>query len=73
MSNKTQILVVDDHPIFYQGLKQLINQEADLTVCDQAGNVAHALEKIEALKPDLVIVDISLEESNDGLELLDAH
>jgi DNA-binding NarL/FixJ family response regulator len=66
---KTNILIVDDHPIARQGLAQLINQEPDLRVCADVENVPQALSAIESCKPDLVIVDISLKESS-GLELV---
>ena len=66
---QTRILIVDDHPIFCEGLIQFLNQEADLTVCGQAEDVQSALEAIAALQPDLVIVDLSLKNSN-GFELI---
>lgn len=66
---KFRILLVDDHPIVRQGLAELINNEKDLCVCGTAEDLNKALEAIEALKPDLVIVDISLRGSN-GIELL---
>jgi DNA-binding NarL/FixJ family response regulator len=66
---KRKILLVDDHPIVRQGLSQLINQEADLTVCGEAENASSAMEAITASRPDLVIVDISLD-GPDGLDLL---
>ncbi len=68
-TGKTRILVVDDHPIVRQGLSQLINQEADLTVCGQAEEATAALEAMTTLRPDFVIVDISLN-GPDGLDLL---
>ena len=66
---KKRILVVDDHPIVRQGLSQLINREPDLTVCGEAHDASSALEAIVASRPDLLIVDISLE-GPDGLDLL---
>lgn len=66
---KTRILVVDDHPILRQGLTQLINQEADLSVCGEAEEAHKAIEAIAALNPDMVIVDISLRDIN-GIELI---
>lgn len=66
---KTNIVIVDDHPIARQGLAQLINQEPDLRVCADVENGAQALEVIKSRKPDLVIVDISLKEGS-GLELV---
>jgi len=64
-----RILIVDDHPMMCQGLAQLIGVEADLAVCGEAENAGSALDAIGALKPDLVLVDISLPGKN-GLELI---
>ncbi len=67
--SKSRIFVVDDHPILRQGLTQLINQEADLRVCGEAEEAHEAVGAITALKPDMVIVDISLK-NVDGIELI---
>jgi DNA-binding NarL/FixJ family response regulator len=67
--NKVRIVIVDDHPIVRQGLENLINHEKDLMVCQQAENASQAMKAIDKLKPDIVIVDISLKEKN-GLELI---
>ena len=66
---KTSILIVDDHPIVRQGLTELINHEDDLVVCSQAEDAPEAMGVIKALKPDMVIVDISLKETS-GMELI---
>jgi DNA-binding NarL/FixJ family response regulator len=63
------ILIVDDHPMFRRGLASLIESEPDLAVCGQAGSSAAALQAAQQSQPDLVIVDLSLGES-DGLELV---
>jgi DNA-binding NarL/FixJ family response regulator len=68
-SDRKRIFVVDDHAIVRQGLSLLINQEADLTVCGSAKDASSALEGIVRLRPDLLILDISLE-GPDGLDLL---
>jgi len=68
-SRKAKILLVDDHPIVRQGLKELIEQEADLFVCGEAQSGSEALQAIAAAKPDLAMVDISLQGTN-GLELI---
>jgi DNA-binding NarL/FixJ family response regulator len=65
----SRIFIVDDHPVVRQGLALLINREADLAVCGDAEEAQSALQKIESLKPHLVVVDISLS-GPDGLELL---
>ena len=68
-SKKKTVFVVDDHPIVRQGLALLINREADLAVCGEAEEMHAALSAIQAAKPDILIVDISLN-GPDGLELL---
>jgi DNA-binding NarL/FixJ family response regulator len=67
--NKRRIFIVDDHPMMRQGLAQLINAEADLTICGEAENAEAALNSVGILKPDLVLADISLPGKN-GLELI---
>lgn len=64
-----RIFIVEDHPIFREGLAQLINGESDLEVCGATDNADQALREIERLKPDLALVDISLPGKN-GLELI---
>jgi len=65
---KRKILIVDDHGVFREGLIRIISQEKDLNVCGEATDAAEALEQIPRLKPDLVMVDISLEGMN-GIDL----
>jgi DNA-binding NarL/FixJ family response regulator len=66
---KSNILIVDDHPIVRQGLAELINHENDLTVCAQAEDANQAMKAVKELKPDMAIVDISLKETS-GMELI---
>lgn len=72
-SRARRVLIVDDHPIVRQGLRRMIEPEPDLTVCGEAQNEREARAAIRELAPDVVIVDISLEQG-DGLELVrDVH
>lgn len=64
-----KVFIVEDHPIFRLGLKELLEQEADMTVCGEAEEIGEALAAIERAKPDLVIVDIALKGRN-GLDLV---
>ena len=64
---KKQILVVEDHPIFRLGLRELINQEPDMMVCGEAKDAHTAWHAVQTLHPDLVIADITLEDG-DGIE-----
>jgi DNA-binding NarL/FixJ family response regulator len=68
--SKQRIFLVDDHPITREGLARLINHERDMEVCGQANTAAKAVTDIEPLKPDLVVVDVSLTTGASGLELI---
>lgn len=68
-SPKHRIMIVEDHPIFRLGLRELINQETDLVVCGEAEDKIHAWSEIQRLKPDLVILDLSLKDG-DGISLI---
>ncbi len=64
-----RILLLDDHRILRQGLKEIINRERDLMVCGEAGEARSALEMVDKADPDLVLVDISLPGPN-GIEFI---
>jgi DNA-binding NarL/FixJ family response regulator len=66
---KSRIFIVDDHTMFREGLRQLIDRELDLAVCGDAAGADEALRSIAELKPDLAIVDLSLSGST-GIELI---
>lgn len=65
----SKILIVDDHPIFRMGMKELINQEEDFTVCAVAADIAEALKSLEEESPDMAIIDVALADEN-GLDLV---
>jgi DNA-binding NarL/FixJ family response regulator len=64
-----KILIVDDHPVFRYGIAALISAEKDLTVCGEAESAPAALDVMRRLKPDLAVLDISLQGTN-GIELI---
>jgi DNA-binding NarL/FixJ family response regulator len=68
-AKRRSILLVDDHPAVREGVAVAINQTDDLTVCGHAASAAAAMAEIARLKPDVVLADISLENSN-GIELI---
>jgi DNA-binding NarL/FixJ family response regulator len=68
---KYRLLIVDDHPLFREGLGQLVSHDPDLVVCGEASDAAEALRIIPELKPDLVLVDISLGGTS-GIDLIKA-
>jgi len=57
---KTRILLVDDHEIVRMGLIELINNQPELTVIGEAGTAGEALEAVERLNPDIVLMDIRI-------------
>jgi DNA-binding NarL/FixJ family response regulator len=66
---KSRIFIVDDHTMFREGLRQLIDREPEFTVCGDAADAPEAMRNISELKPDLVIVDISLAGTS-GIDLI---
>lgn len=68
-SESSRILIVDDHPLFREGLHQMIDRESGWTVCGEAANSEEALRLVNETHPDLVIMDISLG-SQSGIELI---
>lgn len=64
-----KILLVDDHPLMRRGQADLLSREQDLMVCGEAGTAREAMDAIAKLKPDLVLVDMTLPDK-DGLELI---
>ena len=64
-----RIFIVDDHPVFREGLTSLIRREADLSVCGEADDAPRALTALEKASPDLMLVDIGLP-GRSGLELI---
>ncbi len=67
---KHKVFLVDDHSVVREGLTKLINQEKDLMVCGDAGDIASALRTIPDSSPDIIIVDLTLELEN-GLRLIE--
>lgn len=55
-----QVLIVDDHVLFQEGLTQLINNQPDMTVVGSACSVQDAIEKAAALQPEVILMDFSL-------------
>ncbi len=79
MSKKTsgqpqkKVFIVDDHPVFRDGLVRIVAQVPGVVVCGEAGDARTAFDAISQLKPDLVLMDINLP-GKSGLELLqDVH
>ena len=57
---KISLLIVDDHPLFRQGVADSLSLEADMVVVGQAANGEEGLEMIKTLKPQIAVLDINL-------------
>jgi len=60
MATKQHILLVDDHEVVRLGLKALLERHPDFEVTGEAGSARDAIEQVERLKPDVVVMDIRL-------------
>jgi DNA-binding NarL/FixJ family response regulator len=67
-----RVLIVDDHRVVAEGLRYVIDAQPDLEVVGSAANGREALRQVEALQPDVVVMDISMPELNgiDATELI---
>jgi DNA-binding NarL/FixJ family response regulator len=68
MDKTVTIILADDHPVFRQGLRQIIQRNNSLQIIDEASRGDDALDKIRRLKPDIVVLDIDMPGLN-GLEI----
>ncbi|MGD8521043.1 MAG: response regulator transcription factor [Desulfobacterales bacterium] len=68
MVQKKTILIVDDHGLFRDGLRAIIERDATFEVVGEAGNGGDALKIVQEVKPDVALIDISLPDQS-GIEL----
>lgn len=59
-----RIVLLDDHAIVREGIKRLLENEPDMTVCAECATVNQALAHLQRFGPDVLVVDISLAEGN---------
>lgn len=64
-----RVLLVDDHAMFREGLKQILEKHPDMGIGDEAGNAEQALRKIRESNFDVILLDISLP-GQSGLDVL---
>ena len=67
--DKLRILLAEDHTIVREGVKSLLNAQADMIVVGEAGDGQEALDSAQELKPDVIVMDISMPNMN-GLKAM---
>jgi DNA-binding NarL/FixJ family response regulator len=68
-AEKIKILIVDDHSVIREGLMQIINRQADLLVCAEAGNIKDAVKSVKKQKIDIALVDMLLDHTT-GIQVM---
>jgi len=67
VTNAIRVLIADDHSIVREGVRMILESQDDIEVVGEAGNGREALEKARELRPDVVVMDISMPDMN-GIE-----
>ncbi len=68
MAENLSIVIVEDHPLFREGLKAIIANDKTLTLLGEAGTVHEGFQKVKEFRPDVAIVDLSLPDGS-GIDL----
>lgn len=71
MMEKIKVLLADDHKIFREGLRSILEKEKDMEVLDEASNGTEVIEKIAKLAVDVLVLDIDIGTPN-GIEITEA-
>ena len=66
---KIKVMIVDDHSLIREGLKQLLEFDGSIEVVGEASNGIECLEKIDSVHPEVLLLDINMPEKN-GIEVL---
>ncbi len=64
-----KIMIVDDHPLFREGLKTIVNRDKKYTVVAEAGNGKEGIQLAKKHRPDIMLVDISMPGKN-GIQMI---
>ena len=67
-----KVVLVDDHQIFRDGILSLFNEVRDIKIVGVASNADEAIENVKMLKPDVILLDISLPDTS-GIEIIENY
>lgn len=67
MVTMNRILIVDDHALFRDALREFLSQEPDLEIVGEAGNISDAIQYVGTLSPHLVLTDLTMPDTS-GIE-----
>jgi DNA-binding NarL/FixJ family response regulator len=67
MADKTKVLIADDHQVILEGIRRILRKKPEFEIVGEAYNGSQALELIESLRPDIVVMDIRMPQLN-GIE-----
>ncbi|EGJ50146.1 response regulator transcription factor [Desulfocurvibacter africanus] len=70
MSQAKRLLVIDDHPLFREGLKAIVSRDPRYVVSAEAGSGVEALQLARSVKPEIILLDLSLPDGS-GLDLIE--
>ncbi len=68
---KYKIMIVDDHPVIREGIKNIFSSSDNYNVCCEAGDIKTTLKCVNKYSPDLIILDIALSDDENGIELIE--
>lgn len=68
--NAIRVLLADDHPIFRDGMRKLLEGEPDVTIVGEASSGAECIQLLSKLKPDILLLDLRMPDK-DGLSVLE--
>ena len=71
-TGRIDVMIVDDHPLVRDGLREIINRESDMAVCAEASDHEEAVKALSSKPVSVAIVDITLKNSQSGLDLVKA-
>jgi DNA-binding NarL/FixJ family response regulator len=66
---RKRLVLIDDHLLLRQGLERLLSSTDEFVVIEEAGNAQEGMAMVREMRPDAVVVDVSLPDGAEGIEL----